>query len=153
MAITASGMYVNTFKKVFDATQLAFAYLADTCKVALFTNTITPDFSADTAYGVAPYNANEVSGTGYTAGGVALAGKTVTESPSSVLMFDATTDPSWTTATFSGARGALYWDDTLASGVADAVLCLQNFGGDFQVSAGTFTIQEPSAGIMTIDLY
>ena len=150
MAISASGLYVLTFKDMWDNTDFVFDFLNDTVKLALFTNTITPNFSSDTAYGVSPYNANEVSGTGYTAGGATLALKTVSESPTGTLMIDAA-DPSWTTATFSSARGGLMWDDT-ATSPADAAICLINFGADYGVTAGTFTVQLASGGIWTIDL-
>jgi hypothetical protein len=151
MAVTASGLFVATFADVFDASQEPINLVGDTIKAALFTNSITPNFSTDTAYGAAPYNANEVSGTGYTAGGATLGSKTVTESPTGSLMFDSA-DPSWTTATFSSARCALLWDDTVTTPVADPAVCLVNFGADYAVTAGTFTIQIPSTGWFALDL-
>lgn len=151
MAITASGLFVLTFKDLFDNSDLVLDWANDTVKCALFTNTITPSFSADTAYGSAPYNANEVSGTGYSAGGASLGSKTVTESPTGSLMFDAA-DTAWTTSTFSSARGALIWDDTVTTPVADPVVCLVNFGADYGVTSGTFTIQWAATGIFAIDL-
>lgn len=150
MAITASGLFVLTFKDMWDNTDFVFDYITDTVKFALFTNTITPSFSADTAYGVAPYNANEVSGTGYTAGGVTLGSKTISESPTGTLMIDAA-DAAWTTSTFSSARGGLMWDDT-ATAPADAALALVNFGADYGVTSGTFTVQFAATGIWTVDL-
>lgn len=151
MAITNSGLYVVSWKRPFDGTDLVIDFVNDACKGALYTNTITPNFSTDTGIGAAPYTSNEVSGTGYTAGGASLASKTVTESPTGTLMFDAA-DLSWTTATFSGARGLVIWDDTLTTPTADPVLCLVNFGADFGVTAGTFTVQFSSSGIWTIDI-
>lgn len=150
MAVTASGLFVLTFKDMWDNTDLVFDYINDTVKCALFTNTITPSFSADTSYASAPYTTNEVSGTGYSGGGATLASKTISESPTGTLMIDAA-DPAWTTATFSSARCALIWDDTVTS-PADAALCLVNFGADYAVTAGTFTIQLAATGIWTIDL-
>ena len=148
MAVTASGLFVPTFIDVFDTTQLALDLDLETHKVAMFTNSITPNFSTDTAYGVAPYNANEVSGTGYTSGGTVLTGTTVTESPTGSLMWDAT-DTSWTTSTITNARCALIYADALAGNNA---IVLINFGADYSTSAGTFTIQWASAGIFAIDL-
>ena len=72
MAVTNSGLFLVTWIDIVDATQLAIDLSLATHKVALFNNTITPNFSTDTAYGAAPYNANEVSGTGWAAGGVLL---------------------------------------------------------------------------------
>ena len=70
MAVTASGLYVANLVDALDASQLAFDLSLDTHKLALFNNSITPNFTTDTAYGVAPYDANEVSGTGWAAAGV-----------------------------------------------------------------------------------
>lgn len=148
MAVTVSGLFVLTHIDVYDATQLAVNLIGDTVNVAMFTNTITPNFSSDTAYGVAPYNANEVSGTGYTAGGAALASKTLTESPTGTMMYDAA-NTSWTTSTITNARCALVYDDTLAGNNA---IVLVNFGADYSTSAGTFEIQWALGGIFTIDL-
>lgn len=147
MAI-GKGLYVVTFKDLFDGSDLIVDWSNDTVKGALFNNTPTPNFSTDTAYGAAPYNANEISGTGYTAAGAALAGKTVTDSPAGTLMFDAN-DLAWSGATFSGARGLLIYDDTLAG---DPALAMVDFAADYGVTAGTFTVQFAAAGIWTIDL-
>lgn len=149
MAITASGLYIATFMDVLDTTQLALDLDLETHKVAMFTNTLTaPNFSTDTAYGVAPYNANEVTGTGYTVGGATLTGTALTDSPAGTLKYDAT-DTSWTTSTISNARGALIYADALAGNNAIVFI---NFGADYSTVAGTFTIQYAAAGIFTIDL-
>lgn len=148
MAITVSGLYVPTFADAWDTTQLALDLDLDTHKLALFSNTITPNFSTDTAFGVAPYNANEVTGTNWAAGGVTLATATLTESPAGSLMFDAA-DISVANATFTGARGALIYADVLAGNNA---ICLLNFGSDFSPSAGTFQINFASGGIFALDI-
>ena len=74
---------------------------SDVIKCALFTDAITGTFNFDSnlAYGSAPWNASEVSGTGYTAGGATLATPGVAIS-SGVLAFDAA-DASWTTSTIT----------------------------------------------------
>jgi len=147
----ASGMYAANFLDVFDATQLAFAFLADTMKIAMYTNSIASmSYYTDTVQTAAPYNANEVSGTGYTAGGYTLANKTCTQSPNGTVMFDNTVDPNWSiTGSFAtAARGAVVYDTTIAS----ALICAINFGGDFNVTNGTFTIQLNSLGINTLQV-
>jgi hypothetical protein len=148
MAVTVSGLYVLTFEDVLDATQLAIDLSLTTHKGALFTNTITPNFSTDTAYAVAPYNANEVTGTNWASGGVALAGPTNTESPTGSLMFDAT-DVSVANVTFSNARCYLLYADALAGNNA---IVLVNFGADYSPTAGTFSITWASTGVFAIDL-
>ena len=87
---------------------------------------------------------NEVSGTGYTAGGNALSSKAVTENSTSGV-FDAA-DPEWTSASFT-ARGALIYNKTLgdASSNSRGAIAVLNFGGDFTVAGGTFKIVFPAA--------
>lgn len=147
MAVTVSGLYVATFVDALDTTQLALDLDLETHKVALFNNTPTPNFDTDTAYGVAPYNANEVTGTNWPSGGVALTGTTITGSSGSMI-FDAT-DTSVSTVTVTGARCALIYADALAGNNA---ICLINFGADYAATAGTFLIQYNAGGIFAIDL-
>lgn len=145
---TPSGLFVQTFMKSFDATQLAVNLVLTTHKVALFTNSLAAtDLTTDTAYNVAPWNANEVSGTGYTAGGYTLANTTFAHTGSGVVMWDNTVDPNWTTATIT-ARGGLYYADALAGKNA---LVAQTFGADIVSTAGTFTITLAAGGIFSID--
>lgn len=148
MAVTASGLFFPTFRDILDTTQLGVNLDLETHKVALFSNSITPNFSTDTAYGAAPYNANEVSGTGWASGGVALTGTAVDESPTGTLRWDAA-DVSETGTTLTNARCALIYADALAGNNA---IVLVNFGADYSTVAGTFTIQWASGGIFTIDL-
>lgn len=148
MAVTASGLFVLTFIDVLDTTQLALDLDLETHKVAMFTNSITPNFSTDTAFGVAPYNANEVSGTGYTAGGTVLTSTALSESPAGTIMYDAA-DTSWSSSTITNARCALIYADALAGNNA---ICLVNFGADYSTSNGTFTIQWAATGIFTWDV-
>ena len=82
---------------------------------------------------------NEISGTGYSAGGVTLASKVVTTTGTTAY-FDAA-DPTWTGASFT-ARGALIYNSTNS----DKAIAVLDFGGDFTVSGGTFKIVFPAAG-------
>jgi hypothetical protein len=152
MAITASGLYVATFADILDTTQLAIDLDLETHKGALFSNTITPNFATDTAYGVAPYNANEVTGTGWAAGGVALTGTALdTSTTAGTLIFDAT-DVSVSGTTLTNARGYLLYADALAGNNA---IVLINFGADFSTVNGTFGIQwaaPASGGVFNLDL-
>lgn len=148
MAVTVSGLYILTFEDALDTTQLALDLDLDTHKIAHFSNTITPNFSTDTAYAVAPYNANEVTGTNWPSGGVALTGTTLTESPTGSLMWDAT-DVSVATVTVSAARCGLIYADVLAGNNA---ICLVNYGADYSATAGTFAITWAAGGIFAIDI-
>ena len=111
---------------------------ADTIKVALYTSSASLGAST-TAYSTS----NEVSGSGYTAGGVALTSTTVSTSGTTAY-FDAD-DPSWTSASFT-ANGALIYNDTNA----DKAIAVLAFGGDFTVAGGTFRIVFPAAGTNAI---
>jgi hypothetical protein len=105
---------------------------SDTIRIALFTSSATLN-ATTTAYATT----NEISGAGYTAGGVALASASVINNSTSGC-FDAT-DPEWTSATFT-ARGALIYNDT----ESDLAIAVLDFGGDFTVAGGTFKIVFPA---------
>jgi|TARA_X000001388_G_scaffold73794_1_gene65909 hypothetical protein len=111
---------------------------ADTLKIALFTSSASLD-ATTTAYSTS----NEVSGSGYSAGGETLTSTTVS-TDGTTAFFDAA-DPTWTSASFT-ARGALIYNSTNGN-KAIAVL---DFGGDFTVSSGTFQIVFPAAGASAI---
>jgi hypothetical protein len=117
----------------FGTTVVRASTTADTFKIALYTSSATLG-ATTTAYSAT----NEVTGTGYTAGGNTL---TVSTAPTSsgttaYLDFDDTT---WSTATIT-ANGALIYNST-QSNKAVAVLA---FGGDKTSTAGNFTIQFPT---------
>jgi len=106
----------------------------DTFKIALYTSSATLDAST-TAYSAT----NEVSGTGYTAGGNTLTNVDPTSSGTTAYLdFDDTT---WSTATIT-ARGALIYNSTAAGNPAVAVL---DFGADKTSTAGDFTVVFPTA--------
>ncbi len=147
MAVTASGLFVPNWLKMFNASQLAFAPLADTMKIAMFTNSVTPNFSSDTAYNVAPYNANEASGTGYTAGGATLSSFTVTESPTGTVMF-AAGNPSWASSSFTARAGLIY--DATVAGVTNAAIALLTLGADYTTVSGTFTVTWAATGMWAV---
>jgi hypothetical protein len=118
-------------------------WVTDTIKVALATSTYTPnqdthDFFNDVT--------NEVSGTGYTAGGATLGSKTVVYSgASNKLVLDAA-DTSWATATFT-ARYAIVYKDT-GSAATSPLMGYVDFGGDQTVNSATFTIAWDADGVL-----
>lgn len=124
---------------------------SDSYKVALYSsNTMTPDATVTTAVlteyaGAASQwvTGNEVSGTGYTAGGVAVTPISLSQS-TNVIEFNSSGSPSWTTATFT-AYGCLVYDTT----VSNEGLSFNYFGGAQSVTAGTFTISWNASGIAT----
>ena len=107
----------------------------NTLKIALYTSSATLG-ATTSAYSAT----NEVSGTGYTAGGVTLSSQAVAyDSSNNVAYFDAA-DPSWSSATIT-ARGALIYNNTKSN----ASIAVLDFGSDFSSSNGTFQVQFPSA--------
>lgn len=147
MAIS-SGLFLATFIDAFDATALSIDLTSDTdLKAALFSNALTPNFDSDVGYGASPYDANEISGTGYTAGGATLTGTTLTGS-SGVVTFDAS-DVSWTSSTLTAVRGVLIYDDSQTS---DNGIVLVSLGADYATSSGTLLVSWSASGIATWDL-
>lgn len=103
----------------------------DTIKMALFTAEASLGAST-TAYSTS----NEISGTGYSAGGVTLTGATVlTSGTTAYVDFD---NAVWDPASFT-ARGALIYNSS-KSNKAIAVL---DFGAD-KTTTTTFTVQMPA---------
>jgi hypothetical protein len=107
---------------------------AQSYKIALYTSSASLD-AATAAY----TTSNEVSGTGYSAGGNTLSISTNSTSTGTTafLSFATTT---WSTATIT-ARGALIYQ---AGGSTPAVAVL-DFGGDKTSTAGDFQITFPTA--------
>lgn len=143
-AFASSGLYLLNWIDVMDATQLAIDTSLSTHKWAMYTNTETPNFSTETAYAAT----NEVTGTGYTAGGQVIVSPTTTESPAGTLMYDMA-DQVWASPTSVTARGAKLYADVLAG---NNLIVAMTFGSDFTSTAGTFTIQFASTGVFTFDL-
>ena len=128
-------------------------YSGDTVNAALYGTTPTPnkdDTFAHNAYngsGGQWVTANEITGTGYTAGGNAIGTKTNSEASGLVSVGAANT--SWTTATFSGVFGDLVYDNTITNKNA---YCWNYFGGTQSVTSGTFTIAWNGGNIFTVTI-
>lgn len=108
---------------------------AQTFKIALYTSSATLGAST-TAYSAS----NEVSGTGYSAGGQSLTISQVPTSSGTTAFLDFA-DVTWSSATIT-ARGALIY---LANGTTNPAVAVLDFGGDKTSTAGDFTIQFPTA--------
>lgn len=141
----ASGLYGVTFLNALN-NSLAIDLddtTADRFKVMLVTSAYTPDF------GTHDFKAdvtNEVSGTGYTAGGESLTSVTLTQS-AGVITWDAA-DVTWASSTIT-ARGAVIYDDSLTS---DPLICYIDFVTDQSSSSGDFVLSFNASGIFTLDL-
>lgn len=126
--------FVNDAKKAFLKGELL---AADTYKIALYTGAVPA------ASGMPAYTAtNEVSGTGYSAGGATLAGYSASLQ-SGVGTLDFTT-PTWASATIAATYAVIY-DNTDAVGPKRAIAIL-DFGGTITSTNGTFTVTMPGSG-------
>lgn len=133
MAITQA--MCTSFKKALLDGEMDFSSdTAQTFKIALYTSSATLD-ATTTAYSAT----NEVSGTGYTAGGNTL---TISVNPttSGTTAYLDFADTTWAAATIT-ARGALIYK----SGAGNPAIAVLDFGSDKTSTAGDFTIQFPTA--------
>lgn len=107
-------------------------FSTDTFKIALYTSSavLGPDTTVYTT-------SNEVSGAGYTAGGLQL--QNITVNLSMGVAYVSFTNPSWSGATFA-TRGALIYNFS-KSNKSVGVL---NFGVDQTMLGQSFTIQLPT---------
>ena len=141
MAITTNAI-CDSFKKELLQGKHDFDTSSDTYKLAMFTNSATLGKST-TNY----TTGNEVSSSGYVAGGKALVNQGVKVSASVAITDFA--DLSFVGVTLT-ARGALIYNDTNG----DKAVAVLDFGGDKTATSGTFTIQFPafttSAAILRI---
>lgn len=118
----------------------------DTIKVALVTSSYTPDQDTHDFFDDVT---NEVTGTGYTAGGASLASKAVTaDNTDNEGVFDAD-DVSWTTSTIT-ARGAVIYKST-GTASTSALIAYLDFTTDKVSTAGTFTIAWNAEGILNLN--
>lgn len=136
---------------------------ADTLKVALYDNDITPDKDASMA--TTGYNSgssqwvasgNEVTdsdgSSDWSAGGVTLGSKAYSTG-AGYVMFDAADATHSNTVTISNAYGCLVYDDdttTAGSHIADQGVTYHYFGGAQSVTTGTFTIVWHANGLFRI---
>lgn len=142
MAWSGSGLYAATFMDVLDTTQLALDLDLETHKMALYSNSKSPNYSTDVSYS----STAEISGTGYTAGGAAVTGTALSVS-AGVLTWDCD-NVQWTSSTLSGVHGADIYADALAG---NNLICGIDFGSDYSTSNGTLLVTIHANGVFTID--
>lgn len=138
----ASGMYQSAKKGLFDRATVSIDYDTDALKVALVAadqaaNLNTHDFRDDIT---------EVTGTGYTAGGVSLASVTVTAS-AGVVTFDAA-DTTYTTVTIAAIRGSVIFKN-VGTAATDPIAFWHDHGAQ-SVTAANYVIQWNASGIATL---
>jgi VCBS repeat-containing protein len=132
MAITTA-MCTSFKKEVLEALHDFNVSSGSTFKIALYTS------AADLGAATTVYSSsNEVTGTGYTAGGITLTN--IDPVTSGTTAFADFADATWTSATITAAGALIY--NSSQSNKAVAVL---SFGGDKTSTNGDFVIQFPVA--------
>lgn len=140
MAVTVTtynAYHVNLRKALIDLVD-------DTIKVALCTVTYTPNQDTQEFFSDVT---NEITGTGYTAGGETLGTKALTQDDTNNgSKFDAA-DQVWSTATFTARYAVIYKDTGVAA--TSPLIGYIDFGEDKSPSAVDFTIAWNALGIET----
>jgi hypothetical protein len=104
-----------------------------TYKIALY-NATAPLDSSTTAY----TTSNEITGTGYIAGGKVLTPTGLNFEVSNNTAYVSFLNVTWSPASFTAAGALIY------NSVTNASVCVLNFGGE-KSSTSTFTIEFPAA--------
>lgn len=134
----------NSFKR--DIQNGSIDLDTDDIKVMLVTSAYTPDIDAHTKRSDIT---NEVSGTGYTAGGASLANKAVTvDNTNDLGKFDAD-DVVWSSSTIT-ARGAVLYKARGGAATADELIAYLDFVTDKISTAGDFNLIFNANGILTL---
>lgn len=120
---------------IYDAVRGPIDFDTDTFKVMLVTSAYTP--SQDN-HDKRDDVTNEVSGTGYTAGGVTTA-CTVTQDNATDRVTLSFASASWATSTIT-ARGAVIYKSRGGAASVDNLVCYIDFGADVVSTASTFTL-------------
>lgn len=117
----------------------------DTIKVAL-TNGYS--FDADNNHGYSNFSANEITATGYSAGGESLTGLTITTNDTGdYAMWDAG-NVTWTSLATTSIDMACIYDDTLTTPVAKGLLASMEIGTNS--NGGNYTINWNAGGILQL---
>lgn len=138
-----ASLIYNSFKKKIQDGSIDLD--TDTIKVALVTSSYTPDQDSHDFFDDVT---NEVSGTGYSAGGATLGTVTVTQDNTNNRgVFDAA-DTSWASSTIT-ARGAVIYKST-GTAATSPLIAYIDFGQDYSSTAATFQITWNASGILYI---
>lgn len=135
---TTSAMCVSFKAEVGQALHNFTASTGNAFKIALIKVAPAGTYGvASTNYSNITGNTDEVTGTGYSAGGTALTNVTPL-ALGSVGYWTFSPDPSWTTATFSTSSAMIY---NTTNG--NRAVSTHDFGGTQSVTSGTFTVIMP----------
>lgn len=126
----------------FDNATGAIDLDGDTFKMMLVTSSYTPNTKTHAKRSDVT---NEVTGTGYSAGGLALASVAVVNDTANDRTTFSSASPAWTSATIT-ARAAVIYKSRGGAASADNLVAYLDFGSDQASTNGTFTVNCPAAG-------
>jgi hypothetical protein len=121
---------------------LATIWLANPIKVALLSAAYTPNYDTHRVW--TDVAANEITGTGYTAGGLTLATKTQNYDAATDRTYLLAADSTWGPGATFQARWAVVYDDAGTK----PIWSLVDFEALKDVSDGVFTIDWAAAGLL-----
>lgn len=142
MSVTAKLYGLTRRDQWGNATGFPIDWVNDTIKVALLTSSYTPN--QDTHHFFSDLT-NEVTGAGYTAGGLTLSGKSKSYTGATNVTAFFASDPLWTTATITARYAAVY--KSTGTGSTSALIGYIDFGADVSSTGDDFTIEFDAAGI------
>lgn len=148
MAITTSGIYLLTFEKQ-QIDTLGQSFEAETHKALMTTDTYAPNFDT---HDFRDDITNEVSGTGYTAGGQTVTTTDITPaSPAAGQIKLDFADPSWASSTIASAMCLVHYYN-VGSAATDALSLLLDFVTAVSTTNGTLLVQIAANGAAYYDL-
>jgi hypothetical protein len=142
MAVSAK-WYGNAFLSMLNK---EIDWASDVIKVALCTNAYTPSQDDHNYFDDIT---NEVSATGYTAGGATLGTPTIGYTGATNVVKLSGDNVSWANSTIT-ARYAIVYDSSPGTAGTNPLIGYVDFGADVSTTNGTFAITWDAAGILTI---
>lgn len=143
--VGATGAASNATGTITTAT---ITFSGDAFKMALVAASPAGTFGAATT-NYSALSTDEASGTGYTAGGQVLSANITPATSGTGAYWQWTTNPSWTSATFSTSGALIYNSSSYRTGSSGRAVATYSFGGTQTVSSGTFTVIQPTNGVGT----
>lgn len=146
VASVDSATQVTLSKQTTASATNTLTFSGDSFKMALIKSGMAGTYgAASTNYSNITGNSDETTGTGYTAGGVALATNISPATTGTTAFWSWSTNPSWSSASFSAAAAMIYNTTNRGLGASgNRSVSVHDFGGTQTVSSGTFTVVLPS---------
>lgn len=141
----ASFIFNEYKEKLFDSST-KINWSGDTIKVALTTSSYVPDQDSHDFFNDVT---NEVTGTGYTAGGATLGSVTITVDTTNDWVTIDAADTSWSSSTIINARYGVVYKDT-GTPATSPLIALIDFGTNRSSSLTNFVINWNAAGIIRL---